>query len=57
MIKTAIGLTSGLILASVWYLSPVLKPFPPLTGSYSVGTQALLLVDQRRFCEPNLKNA
>jgi len=45
MLKTTVGLTAGLILGSLWYISPIFKPFPEPTGKYAVGTTVMELTD------------
>ncbi len=41
--KTAVGLISVVLIATVWYISPIMKPFPKPTGPYSVGLKTLAL--------------
>ncbi len=48
MFKKVIGLAVGCIAASLWYVSPILKQFPQPTGTYSVGTQSLYVIDEHR---------
>lgn len=49
MATKKIVVTSLAILAiTAWYCSPILKPFPALTGSYQVGIQTLELADHQR---------
>lgn len=45
--------TSFLCLVSVlcialWYISPIIKPFPPLTGTYAVGLETLYFTNQQQ---------
>lgn len=46
--KTIICVAAGLIVGTLWYVSPILKPFPKPTGSYSIGTESFYFVDKER---------
>ena len=48
MIFKVISVTAGIIVGILWYVSPILKPFPKPTGSYFIGTEAFYFVDQER---------
>lgn len=48
MLKLVSGIAVVFIVASLWYVSPILKPFPQPTGLYSIGTQSLYFVDEHR---------
>ena len=48
MFKSALLITGGALVASLWYASPIFKPFPKPTGPYSVGTTVVELTDSNR---------
>ncbi|HEX2977954.1 MAG TPA: alpha/beta fold hydrolase [Candidatus Babeliales bacterium] len=48
LLNTYLFLSVFLILLSVLYLFPILKPFPEPSGPFQVGTQAFKIVDQQR---------
>lgn len=50
MILKAVLLTiSSVLIGSFYYLSPIVKPLPILTGPYQVGIQTLQFIDQKRI--------
>jgi len=48
ILKTVVGVTVGLIVGTLWYVSPIMKPFPKPTGPYSIGTESFYFVDHNR---------
>lgn len=48
MLKSSILITGTALLGMLWYISPMFKPFPELTGPYKVGTDTMMWVDSER---------
>ena len=48
MLKALMGVAVGVILVTIYYILPVLKPFPMPTGPYIIGTQRAWIVDKNR---------
>jgi pimeloyl-ACP methyl ester carboxylesterase len=49
MTKSALLIVSSIVIAIFWYISPLIKPFPPLTGSHQVGIETVYFIDQKRI--------
>lgn len=49
MLKSSLLLAGTALLGILWYISPILKPFPNLTGTYQIGTTTLAWTDSERF--------
>lgn len=48
LVKTTLIIIACFIIGALWYLSPIMKPFPPLTGTYAVGIQTVEITDETR---------
>ena len=48
MFKLSLLITGGALAATLWYVSPIFKPFPEPTGKYAVGTTLMEFTDPSR---------
>lgn len=49
MLKSSLLIAGGALLGILWYISPILKPFPDLTGKYQIGTNSIAWTDPERI--------
>ncbi len=48
MLKSSLVITGTALLGILWYISPIIKPFPDLTGDHHIGTTTMMLTDIER---------
>lgn len=58
MLKLIVGITTTLIIAGLWHVTPIMYPLPKPTGAYAIGIKIMHLVDaqrQEQFATRNIR--